>query len=54
MKNNPLKKALLALGAIVVSHAAFAQLQEEKNVTITMDLQPILKNGRSRPIRFYI
>lgn len=43
MKNNPLKKALLALGAIVVSHAAFAQLQEEKNVTITMDLQPILQ-----------
>jgi hypothetical protein len=43
MKNNPLRKALLALGAIVVSHAAFAQLQEEKNVTITMDLQPILQ-----------
>jgi hypothetical protein len=43
MKNNPLRKALLALGAIVVSHAAFAQLQDEKNVTITMDLQPILQ-----------
>jgi hypothetical protein len=43
MKNTPLRKALLALGAIVVSHAAFAQLQEEKNVTITMDLQPILQ-----------
>jgi hypothetical protein len=43
MKNNPLKKAILALGAIVASNVAFAQLQEEKNVTITMDLQPILQ-----------
>ena len=43
MNTNPLKKAILALGAIVASNVAFAQLQEEKNVTITMDLQPILQ-----------
>ncbi len=43
MKTTPLKKTILALGAIVASNVAFAQLQEEKNVTITMDLQPILQ-----------
>lgn len=31
------------LGAFCMANTAFAQLQDEKNVTITMDLQPILQ-----------
>lgn len=43
MKTNHLKKALLVLGTVFAYNASYAQLQEEKNVTITMDLQPILQ-----------
>jgi hypothetical protein len=39
-----MKKRLLPLAAgLLLAGSAFAQLQDEKNVTITMDLQPILQ-----------
>ena len=43
MKTTKLRKVFMALGAVVLTNGAFAQLQDEKNVTITMDLQPILQ-----------
>lgn len=38
-----LQKSSLLVAALFASSAAFAQLQDEKNVTITMDLQPVLQ-----------
>ncbi|HXC04984.1 MAG TPA: hypothetical protein VNZ86_09545 [Bacteroidia bacterium] len=39
-----MKKIILSFSAVLLlSGAAFAQLEDEKNVTITMDLQPILQ-----------
>lgn len=42
---------LLAVAALatLTSTAAFAQLQDEKDVTVTMDLQPILQLNMSTP-----
>jgi hypothetical protein len=39
--------AFLAITAM--ANKSFAQLQDEKNVTITMDLQPILQLDMSTP-----
>jgi len=36
-------KSVLLMGAMVMAGSSFAQIQDEKNVTITMDLQPILQ-----------
>ena len=36
-------KSTLLMGAMVMAGSSFAQIQDEKNVTITMDLQPILQ-----------
>lgn len=36
-------KSAAFVGAMVIASSSFAQLQDEKNVTITMDLQPILQ-----------
>jgi hypothetical protein len=46
-----MKRKLLSLVALatVASSTAFAQLQDEKNVTITMDLQPILQLNMQTP-----
>jgi hypothetical protein len=38
-----LKQLAVAFSAIFLTTGAYAQLQDEKNVTITMDLQPILQ-----------
>jgi hypothetical protein len=44
-KTHNMRKQLIpiAAGLMLLSGSAFAQLQDEKNVTITMDLQPILQ-----------
>lgn len=36
-------KSAALVGAMTIASSSFAQLQDEKNVTITMDLQPILQ-----------
>lgn len=36
-------KPLAVVAALALSTSSFAQLQDEKNVTVTMDLQPILQ-----------
>ncbi|MBN8703575.1 MAG: hypothetical protein J0M08_10950 [Bacteroidetes bacterium] len=36
-------KSSALLGALALAGSSFAQLQDEKNVTITMDLQPVLQ-----------
>lgn len=42
-------KLVLALGFLAISGTSFGQLQDEKNVTMTMDLQPILQLEMSTP-----
>lgn len=44
-----IKVLALAASAMLFSTGAFAQLQDEKDVTITMDLQPILQLNMSTP-----
>ncbi len=47
---NKMNKVLaLAAAAMLTSTGAFAQLQDEKDVTVTMDLQPILQLNMSTP-----
>lgn len=51
-KNKMIKKVALScalLAAMGLSTTSFAQLQDEKNVTITMDLQPILQLNMTGP-----
>jgi hypothetical protein len=50
-QNNMKTTRLLAVAALatLTSTAAFAQLKDEKDVTITMDLQPILQLNMSTP-----
>ncbi len=52
LKQKNMKKIIYpaALGmAMLVGSSAFAQMQDEKNVTITMDLQPILQLNMTTP-----
>ena len=42
-------KLALALGFLAISGTSFGQLQDEKNVTMTMDLQPILQLEMNTP-----
>ncbi|MBP9186353.1 MAG: hypothetical protein KBE91_03065 [Bacteroidia bacterium] len=44
-----IKVLAFAVAALLTSTGAFAQLQDEKDVTITMDLQPILQLNMSTP-----
>jgi hypothetical protein len=34
---------IIGLGALLVGNGAYAQIQDEQNVTVTMDLQPVLQ-----------
>jgi len=47
MKN--LFKGTLVAGAMLVGSSAFAQIQDEKNVTVTMELIPILQLNMNTP-----
>jgi len=47
MKN--LFKGTLVAGAMLVGSSAFAQIQDEKNVTVTMELVPILQLNMNTP-----
>lgn len=44
-----IRKASLVAGMLAIAGSSFGQLQDEKNVTITMDLQPILQLEMSTP-----
>ena len=44
-----MKKLLLAVAGLFVMGSMFAQLQDEQNVTITMDLQPVLQLSMETP-----
>ena len=44
-----IKVLALAAAATLISTGAFAQLQDQKDVTVTMDLQPILQLNMSTP-----
>jgi hypothetical protein len=46
---NNLFKGTLVAGAMLVGSSAFAQIQDEKNVTITMELVPILQLNMNTP-----
>ena len=45
-------KSTAVMGAMVIGASSFAQVQDEKNVTITMDLQPILQLKMDGPDQF--
>lgn len=44
-----IKVLAVAAAAMLISTGAFAQLQDQKDVTVTMDLQPILQLNMSTP-----
>jgi hypothetical protein len=46
---NNLFKGTLVAGAMLVGSSAFAQIQDEKNVTVTMELVPILQLNMNTP-----
>ena len=45
-------KSTAVMGAMVIGTSSFAQVQDEKNVTMTMDLQPILQLKMEGPDQF--
>jgi hypothetical protein len=49
MKTKIYAAAVLGLGLTLMSYNAQAQIQDEQNVTITMDLQPVLQLNMNTP-----